>query len=80
MTEDERAKLYELDEMVRELHRAFMAVPAGKKTALIEDMRIVSEAYNRGAWAARSLLWLLPTFAGLLMAWDKIVAFFWAGK
>lgn len=75
MTEDERAKLYELDEMVREIHRAFMVAPAGKRSALIEDMRVVVDAYNRGAWAARSLLWLLPTFAGLLVAWDKIVSF-----
>lgn len=75
MTDEERKKLYDLDDKVREIHRAFMVPPAGKKTALIEDIQTVSEAYRRGSFLARSLLWALPTLAGLIMAWDRIANF-----
>lgn len=74
MTEQERQMLYDLDAMVKEIHRAFMVAPAGTKTALIEDIRTVSDAYRKGSWGIRAALWLLPTLAGVAMAWDKLVS------
>jgi len=76
MTDEERRMLYETDEMVRELHQAFMKVPAGSKTALIHDLRAVSDAYQKGSWGIRFMLWLLPTLGVVGMYWENVIKFF----
>lgn len=68
MTEQERALLTETAERVDELHRALFAVPAGSpadERPLIEGLRIVWRAYQRGSWLARITIWLIPTVAAI---------------
>jgi hypothetical protein len=75
MTEAERKMLLELDDMVKELHRAFMVAPAGTKTTLIEDIRTVSDAYQKGSWGIRFMLWVLPSAGVLVIYWEKLLSF-----
>lgn len=72
MTEEESAILRRIDE-------ALFKVPAGspKDTKpLIEGMRIMWLAYQRGSWAIRALIWILPAVAGVGMAYEKILGWF----
>lgn len=54
--------------MLRDLHSALLEVPAGSGPdvkPLIEDLRIVVNAYKRASWATRAFVWFLPTVAAL---------------
>jgi hypothetical protein len=68
MTDEER-------QMLRQIHEALFSVPAGSaKDAkpLIESLRIMVRAYERGSWAVRALIWLLLTIAGVGTAIHQI--------
>lgn len=69
MTEEQS---HQLDE----IHRALFSVPPGspKETKpLIEGMRIMWMAYQRGSWVVRAVIWILPAVAGVGIAWEKIM-------
>jgi hypothetical protein len=65
--------------MQREMHTAFFEGPAGSPEGtkpLIEGMRIMWAAYQRGSWAFRAIVWLLPAIAGVGIAAEKIHGWF----
>lgn len=71
MTPEER-------KMLKDLHDAFMEPPKGDPNgrSLIQDIREVVTVYKRGSWLTKAMLWLVPTIAGVIAAWGKIVQWF----
>ena len=70
-------ELEEIIQMQREMHRAFFEVPAGSPEGtkpLIEGMRIMWAAYQRGSWFMRAIIWVFPTIAGVVISFDKLSA------
>tara|TARA_R110000850_G_scaffold109320_2_gene222135 strand:- start:6391 stop:6627 length:237 start_codon:yes stop_codon:yes gene_type:complete len=68
MSEDDKA-------MLLDIHRALFDVPTGsgaEEKPLIEGMRIVWRSYQRGSWAFRAVVWVLPAIAGVGIAAEKI--------
>lgn len=65
MTPDESARL-------DAIYRALMEPAADGDKALIERISAVVKAYERGAWAMRAVLWLLPALAGIGVAYTAI--------
>lgn len=66
--------------MLEDLHTALMSVPPGSgpdAQPLIQEVRTVVNAYKRGSWAVRALIWLLPALAGVGIAIEKIAK--WLG-
>lgn len=69
----------EQQRMLSDLHSALLDVPPGSpKDAkpLIEEIRIVVRAYQRGSWFARFVVWSLPAVAGIGIAMEKIRGWF----
>jgi len=61
MTNEERQKL-------DDIHSALFKKPAGagpNDRALIEDIRVVVQAYKRASWVTRVTVWILPTIAAI---------------
>lgn len=82
MTEAERKMLQETHDGMKELRDALLGVPAGspkEAKPLLEDLRVVARAYQRGSWAVRAIMWLLPTVAGLGYAIKQIKDWFFGG-
>jgi len=66
-------------EMIEEIHRSLFEVPTGSPDGtrpLIEGMRIMWASYQRGSWAFRAIVWLLPAIAGVGIAAEKIHGWF----
>lgn len=75
MSPDERVILKQTAERVEDISRALFEVPEGSpddERPLIEGLRIMWRAYQRGNWIARVLIWLIPTTAGVLMGWETV--------
>lgn len=73
MTPEERDK--KLDELHTALCRVPPGSPAGAKT-LLQKINTVVNAYERGSWFARLVIWGLPTTAGLGAAAQMIMTWF----
>lgn len=59
--------------MLEELHAAIMQSPPGsKRPPLIETMNTMATVYITGRWSIRAILWLVPTVAGLIVAFRTI--------
>ena len=72
MTDNER-------QMLQDMHRALMEVPPGSpadERPLVEQMRVVCRAYQRGNWVVRAAIWVLPALAGVGVAIEKIREWF----
>jgi hypothetical protein len=83
MTPEEHAMIMKHSELVKELHDALLAVPAGSpKDAkpLLEEIRMVVRAYNKASWVTRAVIWMLPTLAGLAVAYETIARFMGHGR
>lgn len=53
---------------VKMLKTALFDVPAGSppdERPLIEGLRVVWRQYQRGSWAARVMIWMIPTMASI---------------
>lgn len=75
MTPDERDLLQRTANSVEDMNRALFEVPPGSppdERPLIEGLRVMWRAYQRGNWLARLLIWIIPTAAGLLMGWETL--------
>jgi len=60
------AELQEMKTKIDRIHRALFEVPAGSpddEKPLIEGVRIVWRAWQRGSWLSRLLMWLVPAVA-----------------
>jgi hypothetical protein len=67
--------------MLQDIHAALFDVPPGSpkdERPLIEGVRIMWRAYQRGSWAFRAVIWVLPAIAGVGVAWQKITE--WIGQ
>lgn len=81
MTDEERKMLYETHELTTRMYTQLFETPMGasKDTAsLVQSLRRLVTAYERGSWAARALVWVLPTIVSMgvaiAMGWDKVRA------
>lgn len=75
MTEEEREMLRGTHDLAVRINRALFELPPGSdKDAkpLMETIRIMARAYERGSWSVRALIWLLLTIAGLGTAFQQI--------
>lgn len=68
MTDDEQRKL-------DEIHRALFQPAPGDDKPFIVRLQIMSRDWNRMGWAARSMVFLVMTASGVILAWDRIVDF-----
>ncbi|QRF66390.1 hypothetical protein [Ponticoccus alexandrii] len=88
MTEQETALLRDTAAQVKELRgsvarieRALFDVPPGSpddEKPLIEGIRIVWRAFQRGSWVARAVVYAIPTIAAVGLAAGQIKE--WFGK
>jgi hypothetical protein len=64
--------------MLHDIHQALFETPPGARDErpLIEGIRAVVKAYERGSWLARAILWLLPAIAGAGIAAQHIREWF----
>ena len=75
MTPEERALIERVADRVDQMNRALFEVPEGSpkdERPLIEGLRIMWRAYQRGSWLARVFIWVIPTVAGVIAGWDSI--------
>lgn len=69
MTDEER------DQMLMDLHNAFLQVPAGSPKGaepLLTRVRTLVIAYERASWVGRWAVWVLAAIAGVLASWETI--------
>lgn len=74
MTEDQSRKL-------DKLYSSLLEVPAGSPTdekPLLEQIRVISRAYNRGVWSAKMIVWGVPLIASLGIAVQTVLS--WGEK
>lgn len=75
MTDEERKMLEDTQQSVEAIRRALFEVPEGSpadERPLIEGLRIMWRAWQRGSWAIRVVVWTLPTVAGLAVAASQL--------
>lgn len=79
MTEEEKMMLRETNEKVNQLYTALMEVPPGSPegtSSLLQTTNRMATSYNRGLWATRMFIWLLPALAGVGVAVQTIKGWF----
>jgi hypothetical protein len=77
MNDDERQQLDAMQSKLDDMHDAFFREPPGGGKTLMQKLRIIVDAYDRGSWLLRSVFWLIPAASALIIGWDRIKAFFW---
>lgn len=79
MNEDERKLLHDTHDMAKEVHDALLEVPTGSPRAerpLLVDLRLMVRAWKGLIFSVKALVWLIPTIAGVGIAWRTIAEWF----